>query len=146
MRARMIFPLVWVFLLNYVESALLHGVDSSGSVSQVNYETAKQEGFEKVVIRGYSEACESGGLVDPNFVSSYIKARAAGLTNIDIYWFPCSGASNRCKSYATRLQELRATMTANKMNITTLWVDIENDPTFCHNWNYGTSGNLAEAR
>jgi hypothetical protein len=112
---------------------LLHAVDSSTAVSQAIYATAKGEGFTKAIIRGYYEACGSGGLVDPNFVSSYRNARAAGITNIDAYWFPCTGASNSCKSYATQLQELGATFKANSMNITTLWIDIENDSTICHN-------------
>jgi hypothetical protein len=112
---------------------LLHAVDSSTAVSQAIYATAKGEGFTKAIIRGYYEACGSGGLVDPNFVSSYRNARAAGITNIDTYWFPCTGASNSCKSYATQLQELGATFKANSMNITTLWIDIENDSTVCHN-------------
>lgn len=112
---------------------LLHAVDSSTAVPQATYATAKSEGFTKAVIRGYYEACGSGGLVDPNFVSSYKNARAAGITNIDAYWFPCTGASNPCKPYATQLQEIGATFKANSMNITTLWIDIENDSTICHN-------------
>jgi hypothetical protein len=67
-------------------AALIHGVDSSSLVSQSTYATALGEGFTKAVIRGFEEACGSGGLVDPNFVASYHNARAAGYTNIDTYW------------------------------------------------------------
>ena len=31
-----------------------------------------------------------GGAVDPDFVSSYKAARAAGITNIDAYMFACT--------------------------------------------------------
>jgi len=112
---------------------LLHAVDSSTAVSEPIYATAKGEGFTKAIIRGYFEACASGGLVDPNFATSYKNARAAGITNIDAYWFPCTGASNKCKPYATQLQEIGAAFKASSMDITTLWVDIENDPKTCHN-------------
>jgi hypothetical protein len=112
---------------------LLHAVDSSGAVSQATFVTAKSEGFTKAIIRGYFEACGSGGQVDPNFASSYKNARAAGITNIDAYWFPCTGASNKCKSYATQLSEIGAAFKASSMNITTLWIDIENDSEICHN-------------
>jgi hypothetical protein len=66
--------------------ALVYGVDSSTLVSEATYAQAKSEGFTKAIIRGYEEACGVGGQVDPNFVSSYNNARAAGITNIDAYW------------------------------------------------------------
>lgn len=59
-------------------SATVYGVDSSSLVPEGTYAIAKSEGFTKVVIRGYEEACGSGGEVDPNFVDSYNNARAAG--------------------------------------------------------------------
>jgi hypothetical protein len=123
------------FLATFTSSALglLHAVDSSTAVSQATFTTAKNEGFTKAIIRGYYEACGSGGAVDPNFVSSYQNARAAGITNIDTYWFPCTGASNKCKPYATQIQDLIATIKARSMNIATIWVDIENDVKTCHN-------------
>ncbi|KAF8996230.1 glycoside hydrolase superfamily [Cyathus striatus] len=125
--------------------ALVHGVDSSQLVSTATYTKAKGEGFTKAIIRGYQEACGDGGRVDPNFVQTYKNARAAGITNIDMYWFPCNGSGNSCKSYATQISEIAAVFSANSMNIGTIWIDIEQDST-CDNWNYGTSGNLAQAK
>jgi hypothetical protein len=66
--------------------ALVYGVDSATQVSEPLYAKAQGEGFTKAIIRGYQEACSLGGQVDPNFVSSYQNARAAGFTNIDMYW------------------------------------------------------------
>ncbi|KIM76492.1 glycoside hydrolase family 25 protein [Piloderma croceum F 1598] len=126
--------------------ALVHGVDSSTLVSEATYAKTKGEGFTKAIIRAYEEACGVGGQVDPNFVSSYKNARAAGITNIDAYWFPCSGSGNSCKSYATQIAEIGSTFSANSMDIGTLWIDLESDSTVCHNWNYGASGNLAQAK
>ena len=71
--------------------ALVYGVDSSSPVPTSTYVKAKSEGFTKAIIRGYEEACSVGGEVDPNFVPTYRNARAAGYTNIDTYWFPCTG-------------------------------------------------------
>jgi len=126
--------------------ALIHGVDSATLVSEATYAKAIGEGFTKAVIRGYEEACGVGGEVDPNFVPSYNNARAAGFTNIDTYWFPCNGVGHNCKSYATQISELAATFRANSMNIGTIWIDIEKDSAICNNWNYGISGNIAQAR
>lgn len=74
-----------------VVSALKHGVDNSALVPQATYQKAYGQGFTKLVIRGYQEACSTGGRVDPNFVTNYNRARAAGYTDIDTYWFPCTG-------------------------------------------------------
>ncbi|PPQ76524.1 hypothetical protein CVT24_010926 [Panaeolus cyanescens] len=136
-----------LFLTALVSSAyaLVHGVDSSQLVSVATYTKARGEGFTKAIIRGYQEACGSGGRVDPNFVQTYKNARSAGITNIDMYWFPCTGSGNPCKSFATQLSEIANVFKANSMNIGTIWIDIEKD-SVCNNWNYGTSGNLSKAK
>jgi hypothetical protein len=141
-------PFVVLILATLVSSslALIHAVDSSSLVSQGTFATAKSEGFTKAIIRGFEEACGSGGLVDPNFVASYNNARAAGITNIDTYWFPCSGTTNTCKTYAQQIADIGATFSAHSMDIGRIWIDLESDSTICHNWDYGTSGNLAQAR
>lgn len=138
--------LAWLFLLCNVASALVSGVDSSQLVSEAAYAKARGEGFTKAIIRVYEEACGVGGRVDPNFIPSYKNARAAGFTDIDVYWFPCNGSRNNCKSYATQISELAATFKANSVNVGTIWLDIEKDSAVCNNWNYGSSGNTAQAR
>ncbi|CAO3566782.1 unnamed protein product [Mortierella alpina] len=138
--------LAWMFLLCNVTSALVHGVDSSKLVPQADFAKARAEGFTKAIIRAYEEACSVGGKVDPNFIQSYNNARAAGYTDIDVYWFPCNGAGNACKSYTAQISELEATLNGNSMDVGTIWVDIEKDAAVCNNWNYGASGNQAEAR
>jgi len=123
-----------VFFLGLASSALglIYGVDSSALVPEATYSKAKGEGFTKAVIRGYEEACGVGGEVDPNFVSTYNNARAAGITNIDTYWFPCTGSGHSCKSFATQIAELGAVFNAHKMDIGTIWIDLEYDPA-CNN-------------
>ncbi|KAF8056655.1 glycoside hydrolase superfamily [Lyophyllum atratum] len=125
--------------------ALIHGVDSSQLVPTATFTKAKGEGFVKAVIRGYQEACSVGGRVDPNFVSTYNNARAAGITNIDTYWYPCTGSGNACKSFATQISELGATFNAHSMQIGTIWLDMEKD-TVCNTWNWGSAGNLSKAK
>lgn len=116
----------------YSALALVSAVDSSTLVSVATYEKALGEGFTKAIIRGYEEACGLGGEVDPNFVSSYNNARAAGYTDIDMYWFPCTGADNACKSFSTQLSEISSTFSAHSMDIGTIWIDLEAD-SVCNN-------------
>jgi hypothetical protein len=112
--------------------ALGYGVDSSALVPESIYAKARAEGFTKAVIRGYEEACGVGGEVDPNFVGSYNNARAAGITNIDTYWFPCTGSSHNCKSFSTQIAEIGAVFNEHRMDIGTIWIDLEVDPV-CNN-------------
>lgn len=112
--------------------ALVSGVDSSTLVSEATYAKAKGEGFTKAIIRGFEEACGEGGQVDPNFLGSYKNARAAGITNIDTYWFPCTGSTNSCKSFATQIADIVAVFKANSMDIGTIWIDFEKD-SVCNN-------------
>lgn len=119
--------------------ALVHAVDSSTLVSEATWSKANGEGFTKAIIRGYEEACGSGGEVDPNFVPSYKNARAAGYTDIDTYWFPCNGSGNQCKSYAEQISEISETFNANDMNIGRIWIDFEKDAAICNNVGISTS-------
>jgi hypothetical protein len=113
--------------------ALVYGVDSSVLVPEVAYANAKSEGFTKAIMRGFEEACGVGGEIDPNWVASYNNARAAGITNIDVYWFPCTGSTHNCKSFADQISEIGATFNANEMDIGTIWIDFEYDNKICNN-------------
>ncbi|KAF8336952.1 glycoside hydrolase superfamily [Cantharellus anzutake] len=126
--------------------SLVHTVDCSTLVPQATFKKAYDQGFRKAIIRGYREACSVGGAVDPNFVQSYENARAAGFTNIDTYWFPCTGSGNDCKSPETQLAELGEVFKANNMKIGRIWLDLERDQVYCNAWDYGHSDNLAHAK
>ena len=112
---------------------LIFAVDSTQLVSEATYASALGEGFTKAIIRGYEEACSVGGEVDPNFVPSYQNARAAGYTNIDMYWSPCNGSGNNCKLYAIQLSEIAVTRLENLMSIGRIWIVFERDSTVCNN-------------
>src|ERR1700722_20340127 len=112
--------------------ALTYATDESSLVPVATFQKAKGEGFVKTIPRGYEEACGVGGEVDPNFVANYNNARAAGITNIDAYWFPCTGKTHKCKSYAAQLSELTTTIHQHNMKIGTIWIDFEVD-NICNN-------------
>ncbi|KAK3815804.1 MAG: glycoside hydrolase superfamily [Linnemannia gamsii] len=141
----MVLGLALLLLSISVANGLIKGVDSSTLVSVDTFKKAYSEGFTKSIIRGYQEACASGGRVDPNFVATYNNARAAGYTNIDMYWFPCTGSNNKCKSFADQISEISSTLQASSMKIGMIWVDLEKDAV-CNGWNYGYAGNLTKAK
>ena len=108
--------------------------------------------YKKAVIRGYQQACGSGGQVDSNLATSYRAAKAAGLTNVDAYMFPCTGTPKAgqpaCKSPATQIADFEAAVRAAGLASAHLWLDIEpcasSSP--CNCWNQGATQNLAVAK
>jgi len=129
------------------------GLDISSAPSSSFWSCAASQ-YSVIVIRGYQQACGSGGQVDSNFVSSYKAAVAAGFSRIDSYMFPCTGTPSsgepNCKSPSTQLAEYLAVIKNNGMNLHTLWFDIEPTSTAsgdaCNAWNLGSSSNLALAQ
>ncbi|KAI9647278.1 hypothetical protein NHQ30_003661 [Ciborinia camelliae] len=123
------------------------GIDISQLGTKAFFECAKKT-KDVVAIRGYQQACGTGGQVDKNFVASYTNAKDAGFTHIDSYIFPCSGTPTgsepKCKSVDTQMAEYLKVISDNKMDITTLWLDLE--PTSassspCNAWNLGAAAN-----
>lgn len=139
-------PFTTVFLaFTGIASALTHAVDSSSEVDVDTYKKALGQGFTRAIFRGYQEACSQGGRVDPTFLPSYNNAKSAGYKDFDVYFFPCTGSGNKCKPYATQIDELIKAIDANKMSIRRIWVDIETDKV-CNPFNYGAKGNQDEAK
>ncbi|KAM3069022.1 hypothetical protein ACMFMF_008988 [Clarireedia jacksonii] len=123
------------------------GIDIS-QLGTADFFTCAKKTKDVVAIRGYQQACGSGGQVDKNFVASYKNAKAAGFTRIDSYIFPCSGTPTgsepNCKSVDTQMAEYLKVIDDNKMDIDTLWLDLEptsasNSP--CNAWNLGAAAN-----
>ncbi|MCJ1398404.1 hypothetical protein MMC11_001602 [Xylographa trunciseda] len=122
--------------------------DISSSQTSAFWSCAAQT-YQKAVIRGYYQACASGGAVDPDFVGSYNAARAAGITNIDAYMFACTGTQPTgvaCKPPSTQLSEFQAVIQSNNMALKHLWFDVEPASGACNAWNLGSSQNLALAQ
>ncbi|TEY78208.1 hypothetical protein BOTCAL_0051g00260 [Botryotinia calthae] len=128
------------------------GFDISQLGTPAFFECAKKT-KDVVAIRGYQQACGTGGQVDKNFVASYNNAKAAGFTWIVSYIFPCTGTPTgsepNCKSVNTQMTEYLKVISDNNMDIHTLWLDIEptsvsNSP--CNAWNLGAAANENLAR
>lgn len=72
----------------------LPSFDLSSAQSSSFWTCAAGKGIKKVIPRGYTQACGSGGAVDPNLATTYKAAKAVGITSIDAYMFPCRYATN----------------------------------------------------
>ena len=137
-----------------VKSALPGGDLSAFDISSAQpaaFWTCAAGTYQKAVIRGYQQACGSGGQVDPNLGPSYRAAKAAGLASVDAYMFPCTGTQKNgvaCKSPTTQIADFEAAVRAAGMTPTHLWFDIEpcdaSSPCTC--WNQGATQNLAVAK
>ena len=104
-----------------------------------------------MVLRGYQQACGVGGQVDPNMATSYRAAKAAGITNVDAYMFPCTGTGHNgvaCKPPTTQITDFENAVRAAGLAPTHLWLDIEPCAAgaTCTCWNQNAATNLAVAR
>ncbi|MCJ1412934.1 hypothetical protein MMC19_007035 [Ptychographa xylographoides] len=138
-----------------------HSPTSSAGLLAVDINTARPSSFwtclakthQKVVIKGYGQACKHGGAVDKDFVRSYEAAKAVGIPHIDAYMFPCTGKQPTglaCKTPATQIAEFEAAIAAANMTLDSVWLDVEPGPDSgrpCAAWNLTPkTKNLALAR
>jgi hypothetical protein len=83
-------------------------------------------------------------------VSNYKAAKAANISRIDAYLFPCTGNQANgvlCKSPATQISEFLAAIDENGMTISHYWFDLEPTPGGeCEAWNLGSAANEALAK
>ena len=116
-------------------------IDCSALTSVATFRCTRDQGFKRVIIRGYREAYgrNPGGMIDQNFLQNYKNAREAGYTYIDLYMFPCTGKPT-CKSPQEQVNELVRFIYNNRVIVQTIWLDVEIDRK-AHNWEMGTNGN-----
>ncbi|KAI9020226.1 glycoside hydrolase superfamily [Phycomyces nitens] len=128
------YPLALLSLAFAAVQARTTGVDVSALTSTSSFSCVKNLGYDYAIIRCYIEAWGNspGGKVDSNCYQNYLNAKAAGISKIDIYMFPCTGRST-CKSAATQVNELVSYVGANKMIVGRLWFDVEIDSS-ANNW------------
>lgn len=77
-------------------------------------------------------------------VNSYNAAVNAGITNIDLYMFPCTGTQSNgvtCKGPQTQVSELESAISNNGLAISHIWLDIEPASGACNAFNQGSSTN-----
>ena len=126
-------------MINSVSAAF--AVDCSALTSVAAFRCAKNDGYDRAIIRGYREAYgrNPGGAIDPNFLQSYRNAKEAGYTYIDLYMFPCTGRST-CKPPQVQVHELVQMINSNKILVQKIWLDVEVDPS-ANNWGMGAARN-----
>src|ERR1043165_1500254 len=128
--------IIVIFMIN---SALANvfAIDLSISVKPIYaFQCLRRLGYERVIIRGWSES--QGGILDRSFLQNYKNAKAAGYTYIDVYMFPCAGRSN-CKTPREQVYKLAQTIKDNRLIVRTIWLDIELSES--NNWSLGPARN-----
>lgn len=124
------------------------GVDISGDPPSSFWSCAAST-FQVIAIRGYQQACGSGGQVASNFLTNYNSAKSAGIPRIDAYMFPCTGTQPTgvlCKDPSTQLAEFLNFIDTNNLQLDYLWFDIEPTSGTCNAWNLGASQNTELAQ
>jgi len=107
------------FLLLFVAVALCaNGVDISDAVSTSGFQCLKQQGYSFAIVRCF----RSTGSVDPNCASNVANAHSAGMSNVDIYVFPCPKCSS---SGSAQIATTLAYTQQNGVKFSTMWLDIE---------------------
>jgi GH25 family lysozyme M1 (1,4-beta-N-acetylmuramidase) len=105
--------LISLILLLSVPSLATYGVDVSQYTNV--FSCLVQNGYTFSIIRGYM----SSGYVDPNVVSNINNAWNGGMSNVDVYLFPCVP----CGNPATQASNLVSAL--NGVNYGMIWVDVE---------------------
>lgn len=109
-----IFPLLMVLIPS---SQGLHGVDVSTFVDVDRWTCLKNNGTTFAVIRIY----RSLGKVDANAAKTIKNARAAGISNVDGYIFPCF----KCGNPRGQVQDALDNLRKNEAPIGQVWLDVE---------------------
>ncbi|CAP26265.1 Protein CBR-LYS-6.2 [Caenorhabditis briggsae] len=102
-----------------VSSAARNGIDLNVPVTVSTFQCVKNAGYSFVIPRIY----HSLGTVDTTGVQNVKNARAAGLTDVDGYIFPCPKTS--CPSAANQVKAALDAVKAAGTHVSTLWLDIE---------------------
>ncbi|KAF2072606.1 hypothetical protein CYY_006084 [Polysphondylium violaceum] len=109
-----------------------NGVDVSSLTSTSSFGCLKSNGFNFAVVRCF----QSVGRVDPNCASSVNNAWSAGMSDVDLYMFPCSS----CGNGGGQASKLISYLKENNVKYGTIWIDVEGPGTY---WGSSTSANVA---
>lgn len=99
------------------------GGDISEPYDHKVFKCCKDKGWSYVIVRSY---CSFGG-VDPNVKHSLAAAKLGGIATRDVYHFPCKG-----KSASEQVHD--DINNVGKENFSTLWFDIETNPSSGCEW------------
>jgi len=93
------------------------GVDISDAVSLTDFQCLYQKSFTYAIVRYF----RSTGQVDPNCAASVRNAHSAGLSNVDLYVFPCFS----CGRGGNQINATMLYAQQNGVKYSTMWLDIE---------------------
>lgn len=94
-----------------------NGADMSTLVSTGSYQCMKKSGYTFVIPRCW----RSSGKWDSNCAQNCANAHAAGMSQVDVYFFPCYS----CGNAAGQVRSFWSKITANHVNCKRVWFDIE---------------------
>uniref|UniRef100_A0A1I8ALR1 Glycoside hydrolase n=1 Tax=Steinernema glaseri TaxID=37863 RepID=A0A1I8ALR1_9BILA len=95
------------------------GIDAIDSISTNNFKCLQKEGYSFFVGRLWT----SLGHPDLTGMKNIKNAHAAGISNVDAYFFPCLRSS--CGSAASQIEKAVNKMNEEGVSIGTLWLDVE---------------------
>ncbi|EFA84763.1 hypothetical protein PPL_01755 [Heterostelium album PN500] len=93
------------------------GVDISQATNSSIWECLRDSGYEFAIVR----ASRSNGLLDDNAPNSIKLAKAAGMSRVDAYIFPCV----KCGNPAGQMKSMMKFLNDHGANIRMVWLDIE---------------------
>ena len=96
----------------------MQGVDVSQLQSVSSFSCLLSNGYTFVIPRCYT----SVGSPDPNVASTVANARAAGISNVGVYMFPCPTCS---ASPQSQVQQAVNNLNDNGVQYNVFWLDIE---------------------
>ncbi|CAJ0609728.1 unnamed protein product [Cylicocyclus nassatus] len=95
------------------------GFDASASLTTEQFKCMKSHGYSFFIGRVH----QSTGAVDSHGIQNLKNAKAAGITNVDGYIFPCTTSS--CASPASQVQSTVNALKSAGASVGMLWLDIE---------------------
>ena len=95
---------VWLLLYVSTTSHATKGIDLSTSTPKTAFSCLKDQGYDFVVVRAY----HSTGSPDSTATSTLASAHAAGISNTDVYLFPCPKCSKSATQQVTEMGEFTA--------------------------------------
>lgn len=96
------------------------GVDTAGTVTTSQATCLAQANVTFAVVR----ALHSTGAVDTTAASAAAAFKAAGVSSVGVYAFPCP-----TKSASTQISAMMTYLKNNAVDFDTVWLDIETNPT-----------------
>jgi len=102
-------------------------------VNESGWSCFKSKGYTKAIIRAW----HSNGVFDSNSIDTIKYAHMSGITDVDVYLFPCAG-----KSASSQVTDMIASLQKGGVtNFGTIWLDIETNPSSGCGWPSSTSSN-----